>query len=148
MAKANIASVLKEEIARIARKEIRQEVEPLRKANAQYRVRIAELKRHVEQLERELKRASRARPGAKEEALGSGSDTKHRFSPARLKTQRQKLGLSAELFGRLVGVSGLTIYNWESGKTRPNPDNLAAISSLRGLRKRALQARIESLPSQ
>jgi hypothetical protein len=37
----NIASVLKEEIARVARKEVRSETENLKKASAQYRSEIA-----------------------------------------------------------------------------------------------------------
>ena len=43
----NIASVLKDEILRLARKEVRRELEGLKKASAQYRSDIAALKRQV-----------------------------------------------------------------------------------------------------
>jgi DNA-binding XRE family transcriptional regulator len=41
----NIATILKEEILRLARKEIRRQTNMLRKASAQYRKEIAEMKR-------------------------------------------------------------------------------------------------------
>ncbi|MDZ4073711.1 MAG: hypothetical protein U1E04_03055 [Hylemonella sp.] len=44
---ANFASLLKTEISRIARKEIRAETEILKKASAQYRSDIAALKRRL-----------------------------------------------------------------------------------------------------
>ena len=48
----DIAAVLKEEIARLARKEVRSQTEGLKKASAQYRRDIAALKRQVAELER------------------------------------------------------------------------------------------------
>ena len=42
---SNIASVLKEEITRLSRKEIRTETEVLKKASSQYRAEISALKK-------------------------------------------------------------------------------------------------------
>jgi uncharacterized protein involved in exopolysaccharide biosynthesis len=50
----NIATVLKEEILRLARKEVRRQTSVLRKASAQYRQDIAEMKRRVSDLPRKL----------------------------------------------------------------------------------------------
>ena len=55
---SNIASVLKEEISRIARKEIRRETASLKKSSTMYRSEIAALKRRVHELERQLRRAA------------------------------------------------------------------------------------------
>ena len=52
----DIASTLKAEISRIARKELRAETEPIKKAVAGYRKEIAALKRRIEALERQQKR--------------------------------------------------------------------------------------------
>lgn len=52
----NIASLLKAEISRVARKEVRAQVESLRKASGQYCSSIAALKREVTVLERQLAR--------------------------------------------------------------------------------------------
>ena len=139
----NLAVVLKEEIARIARKSVRPEVESLKKAVSAQRSQIAELKRQVQDQERALRalRKAAARPAPAEPAATS----RLRFSPARLAAQRQRLGLSAELFGRLVGTSGQTIYLWERGKSRPGADKLAEIAALRAIGKRQLAARLAAL---
>ena len=65
-----------------------------------------------------------------------------RFSPVWVSRQREKLGLSAADFWRLVGVSGLSIYNWEKGKVRPRRKQLEALASLRGLGKREARERL------
>ena len=51
----NIAAVLKEEIRRLAKKEIKAQVGNTKKASAQYRSDIAMLKRQLGQQEREIK---------------------------------------------------------------------------------------------
>ena len=50
----NIAAVLKEEIARVARKELRGDTARFKKASAQYRSDIAALKRRITELEKQL----------------------------------------------------------------------------------------------
>ena len=55
----NIASVLKSEIARVARKEVKGDMQELKKATAQYRSHIAALRRRITELEREVKRIGR-----------------------------------------------------------------------------------------
>ena len=59
----NIASVLKDEILRLARKEVRRELEGLKKASAQYRSDIAALKRQVIALEKQQARIAKKVPG-------------------------------------------------------------------------------------
>ena len=130
----NIASVLKSEITRIARKEIRAEVESLKKSVSGHRTEIAGLKRRSQALEQELKRLQKfaPKPGP---MPNNGTGQKLRFSAKRLAAQRQRLGLSADAVGLLVGASGQSVYNWEAGKARPRLSHLAAISALRGLSK-------------
>lgn len=128
----NIASVLKSEITRIARKEIRAEVESLKKSLSGHRTEIAGLKRRSQALEQELKRLQKF--ATKPEPMPNNkTDQKLRFSAKRLAAQRQRLGLSADAVGLLVGASGQSVYNWEAGKARPRPSHLAAIAALRGL---------------
>ncbi len=137
----NIASVLKSEISRIARKEARSDVEPLRKAVAQHRSAIAAMKRQIAELERRLKQTARTQragpPPASEE-----SNAQIRFSPKRLAAHRAKLGLSAKDYASLVGVSALSIYKWEGGNTRPRTSQLAAIAAVRKLGKREVLAQL------
>jgi len=138
----NIASILKDEILRLARKEVRQAVDGLKKASGQYRSDIAALKRQVAALEKQQARLEKKGPKkAGVEADGEAS-TRFRFSAKRFAAQRQKLGLSAGDMGTLLGVSGQTVYHWESGKTRPRQSQLAAIAAVRGLGKRAIKAQL------
>ena len=136
---------LKEEIQRIARKEIRTQTKSIRTAVTRYRTDIAELKRVVSSLERKVrllekqeKRRLTAKPSPR---LAEGA----RFSPGRLRRHRERLGLSAADYARLVGVHQITIYNWEQGKSRPRKEQLAALVAVRGLRKREARARLKMI---
>ena len=60
-----------------------------------------------------------------------------------LKAQRRRLKLSAADFGKLLGVSGLTIYNWEQGTTRPRKHHLAALVAVREMGRREALAKLE-----
>ena len=48
-------------------------------------------------------------------------------------------------FGRLVGASGQSVYNWEAGKTVPREGQQAALAAVRGLGKREAARRLEAL---
>ena len=123
-------SILKAEIVRVARKEIKAETAALKSASAKYRSDIAALKRQVAALQKELKRASK-RPNRSEER--ETPEARHRFSAKGLVSQRKRLGLSAEALGKLIGVSGLSVYKWEGGKARPRAKHLPAIAALKTL---------------
>ncbi|GGZ57157.1 hypothetical protein GCM10008101_08340 [Lysobacter xinjiangensis] len=140
---SNFNSVLKGEIARVARKEIKNAVDPVRKANANYRREIAELKRQVLALQKEIRSLSKAARVYTPVAADGQANT--RFGAKGLKSLRARLGLSAADFGRLVGASGQSVYNWETGKTVPRAKQQAALSSVRGLGKREAAKRLEAL---
>jgi DNA-binding transcriptional regulator YiaG len=136
----NVASVLKSEIARIAKKELRAEITSLKKSQTSFRSDIAALKRANQRLEqaiRTLGKHVQKTPSAP--VTIQESPTKTRFSPKSLASQRRRLGLSAEDCGKLIGASGQSVYNWEAGKARPRPAHLVPIAALRSLgRKNAL----------
>ena len=141
----NIASVLREDILRLAGKETRSETSALKKASAQYRRDIAELTRRVAELQRKIAPLEKQvlRNGQPQTAE---ADAEHvRFSAKGLRSQRQRLGLSAANYGKLIGVTGQTIYSWEQETSRPRTSQLASIASLRHLGKRKAQARLEQL---
>jgi len=133
---ANIASVLKSEIARLARKEVRAEIESLKKASVQHRSAIASLRREVESLQKALKQAGRKQ--TVEARMEESADRTYRFSATRLAAHRARLGLSAADYGKLVGMSGATIYLWEQGKVRPKPEQVRQLGELKQLGRRVL----------
>ena len=143
----NIGSVLKSEIQRVARKELRAETQQLKKTVAQYRGQIAQLKRRLQALEQQVRRQAR---GGVRAAVSAGdaqdddSGPSLRFSAKGLAAQRKRLGLSAAAVAKILGVSALSVYKWESGKTRPRARQLEAIASLRKMGKREALARLEA----
>ncbi len=141
----NIATVLKQEISRLARREVNAQTRAIRKANAQYRRDIAHLKRQVAALSKrvaflerqERKRASKKPPAASTEGK--------RFSARGLKAHREKLGFSAADYAKLVGVTAQTIYSWEQGKSKPRAEQFASLVAVRDFGQREALKRLELL---
>jgi DNA-binding transcriptional regulator YiaG len=141
----NIASVLKEEIARLVRRQLRSETESLKKASSHYRSEIAALKRRIDALEKQISRLGKMLPNKAAPAVDGESETKLRFKPQGVRAQRTRLGLSAAEMGALVGVSAQTIYNWEAGTTRPRAEQLAIVAAVRKMGKREVKARLDQM---
>ena len=161
---ANLANALKEEISRIARKEIRQQTAGTAKSVAQGERDIVSLKRQIEDLQRKLsslrmqdapgptagKKTTSKKTATKKqdrEPVGAASaagrqSSRARFSAKGLRVHRERLGLSADNYGKLIGVSGLSIYNWEQEKARPREGSIAALTTVRGIGKREAVKRL------
>lgn len=135
---------LKSEIARVARKELKDELSALRKAVTGHRSEIASLKREVKTLRSQLKAGAKRTQAAASpaEADESAAGRRLRFSAQAFAAQRAKLGLSQAQMAQLLGVSTLSVYKWESGKVRPRAAQLERIASIRRLGKREAAARL------
>ncbi|MEW5881789.1 MAG: helix-turn-helix domain-containing protein [Pseudomonadota bacterium] len=141
----NVAALLKQEITRLARKEVRGATDVLKKASAQHRRAIAALRRQIAQLQRQLATLARRLERGAGAAPSAPEGPKVRFVARGLRSHRARLGLSAAEYGKLVGVSAQSIYNWEQGAARPRAAQLAALVALRGIGKREAQARLQQL---
>jgi len=151
---AEFVSALKEEIRRLARREARRCAVLVHRAVAKHRKEIAQLKRQVLGMVRDLRRLCGAVPPSKQvagrmvfaaAAVEVDGAAGHRFSPKGLKSHRKRLDLSADQFGLLLGVSGQSVYAWEAGRARPRAKPLAALAALRAMGKRAVFARLAEL---
>jgi len=142
---SNIASVLKEEIARLVRRQFRSETETLKKASSRYRTDIAALKRRIEPLEKKISRLEKMVPKNVAPTADKESETKLRFKPQGVRAQRTRLELSAREMGALVGVSAPTIYNWEAGTSRPKAEQLAVFAAVRKMGKREVKERLDQM---
>jgi DNA-binding transcriptional regulator YiaG len=139
----NAYAALKSEISRVSRKEVRGETQALKKSISQYRTQIADLKRRMQALEQQVKRLRKVTVKAGAPQAEVEPQTKIRFSAKSLIAQRRRLGLSAAALARLLGVSALSVYKWESGNTRPRAKQIEAIAALRGMGKRDVAQRLE-----
>ena len=142
---ANLNTVLREEISRLARKEINAQTATLKKQSAQYRRDIADLKRQNTDLERRLAFVEKQEKRRIEKAPSPDIAESARFSPKWVAAHRKKLELSAADYGVLVGVSQLTIYNWEQGKSKPQQAQIAKWATIRKLGKREAWKRLDIL---
>ena len=142
----NIATVLKDEITRLVRKELKAETESIKKTSSLYRSEIAELKRRITALEQQLK--SVQRQTRKQPPIAAATpelESKVRFRADGLKKHRERLGLSAPALASILSVSSQTIYNWEAGTSKPSKDQIVKIAILRKMGKREVQERLAAM---
>ncbi len=143
---ANLATVLKIEIARLARKQVRSETSAMRKAVSQYRTDIAELKRITKEQQRRIAFLE-SQEGKRSKTVKTSKEDlgRVRFSAKGLRSHREKLGISAADYARLVGVSTQTIYLWEREQTKPRQSQVAALVAVRKLGVREAIRRLEQI---
>jgi DNA-binding transcriptional regulator YiaG len=140
-----LAVVLKDEIRRLARKEIRVQTGNQARAVAQYRREIARLKRQQRAHEKQIDFLTAHVGKTHSSPAPAERNDEHRFSASSVKAQRRRTGLSAAYYAKLIGVSPLTVYNWENNKSRPRNGQFQALIALRGLGKREAQAKVALL---
>jgi len=140
----SIGAVLRQEISRLSRREVRSQIEATKRASAQYRRHIAALKRQLADLQRQVKALGKRVPESSTPDHGSAKKPV-RFVPAGLRSQRARLGLSQTDYGKLAGVSSQSIYNWERGVATPREKQLAVLAGLRGIGKRDAQTRLKEI---
>jgi DNA-binding transcriptional regulator YiaG len=143
----NIGALLKAEIARLSKREIRKEVAGVKRASATYRREIAALKREVTVLQRKSAVLERHASQAANNNASELPDRPIRFVAKGLRSLRNRLGMSAGQLAIVLGVSAQSVYNWETRKATPRKEQLAAISALRGMGKREAQSRLASVQS-
>lgn len=144
----NLAQTLKQEIARIARKEVRDDVAALRKAASTYRSEIAALKRSVKDLQAQLRATQRATarsaPVQFEVSASSRPGRKPAFNAERLKAKRQALGLSQAQMAALLGIFSLSQWKWESGQVTPRASKLVRYFDVMAMGKREAAKQLET----
>ncbi len=133
---ANVMSVLKFEISRLARKEARQVVAPVKKASANYRGLIAGLRKQLDALQNEVAALRRVAPKADKAVLAKQApEGRFWITGPGVKALRKRLGLTQALFGKLAGVSVPTVIKWEGAKGKAPIRLKAAIARLQAIRK-------------
>ena len=142
---ANIATVFKDEISRLSRKEVRSETDNLKKSSAQYRSEIASLKRRLDVLEKQVARLTKIITSPVEPKGVPEISTRSRFTAKGFKTLRLRLGLTAEVLAGLLDVSPATVYSWEVGKSKPRDAQMVKIIALRGMGKKDVAAILKRL---
>ena len=129
----NIAVVFRDEMRRLAKKEVRPAVAPLKKKVAELTRTNAAWKRMIPQLERTVARLEGQAKARQLEGVQRGAQAVKgvRIGPRSIAAQRRRLKLTRAEFGRLAGVSANTIYLWETGEVSPRDKSRAVLVELR-----------------
>jgi len=143
----NIAQVLKEEIRRIAKSQAKALTTDLKKDVVKLKKTVAEQKRRLACLERDnawLVKAEKRRIEEQPTMIPT-KESKARYSSKGIRSLRKKLGLSQTDFSRLVGVSAISIWQWEQKKGALNlrDKTKAALLAIRGIGAREAKRRLE-----
>ena len=144
----NIAQLLKDEVSRLARKEVRaasaplqQQIRELKKTNRQQREAIEMLLRRVDQLQ-----TLTSSPTDKIlKVTAAENDRQIRLSGTSIKKHRKRLGLSQGELGQLLNVSTNTIVRWEQDKSKPREAYRAGIAQLRTMGVREVKKLLDSV---
>ena len=118
---SNVMKELKAEISRLAKKEAKEVVAPVKKASATYRGLIAGLRKQVDSLQKEVAILKKAVPSS-EKAIQAKDAPEGRFwiTGKGVKALRKRLGATQAGLAKLVGVSSQTVVNWEAHKGKIN----------------------------
>ena len=146
---STFADSLKKEIARVARKELREEIAALRKSSAVQRSEIAALKKQLKAVQIQVNKLGRVKgnsqtipavPPADQSSMPlhpkGKPGRKVVFTADRLKAQRARLGFTQEQMAKLLEVSSLSIWKWESGRAVPRPSRVPQVLERIGMGKR------------
>jgi DNA-binding transcriptional regulator YiaG len=154
---STLVSCLKSEIVRLARKEIKAAVDPLRKPSSAARTAIADIKRRVADLEKELRRVNGVLskvqsaqpcqpcpPCPSEPAESAASDVKMRITSRNVKSLRNRLGLTPPAFAKLLGVTTKWVYIYEdkAGVLKMRAGTLAAFLAAKAMTAKEARAKL------
>jgi DNA-binding transcriptional regulator YiaG len=132
-----LESTLKNEIRRIAKREVRAVSVPLKREVRSMRIALSNLSKSISTLQRFAKETAKE---TKPKLQASPEEVKaSRLTAGRIRNLRKRLGLSQRELGILTGASLGAVALWEKGKFRPQGEKKAALVGLKSLGKREIK---------
>ena len=128
----DLGKALREEMSRVAGRELRAALSPLNEQIRSLEREMSALRSQVGGMQGTAAKPSGKSPG-NAKAAAKTERAAVRITPASIKKHRKRLRLSQAQMGKLLGVSAITILNWEQGKSKPRAANREAIAELRGM---------------
>ena len=136
---AKLESIIKSEIQRLAKHEVRSVFRPLRKEVWGMKLKLSNLIKGFTVLDRLAKEISKSK-STEPKLKASPEEVKvSRLTPDRIRGLRKKLGISMRELGVLTGSSLSAVLSWEKGKFKPRGEKKAALVALRKLKKREVR---------
>ncbi len=151
----NLATLLKEEISKIVRKEVQDQVRELQKTVREQRDALARLEKQSGPAKAKAAakpaatKSAAAKPAAAKPAAAkvskapAGDKRKQiRISPNTIKKHRKRLNLSQAELGELLNVSTNTVLRWEAGTSKPRSKHLSGLGQLRSMGLREVKKQL------
>ena len=137
----DVASVLRDEIRRLARKEVKSATSSQSSQIRDLKNVIRALRGEVASLQKALSTSRRSAKATHGQITGKEEKKQAiRLSPKSIKNHRKRLKLSQAQLGQLLGVSTTTVVFWESGRSVPRGSNRNALAEVRTLGRKDAQA--------
>lgn len=144
------SDAFRSEVMRMARKEIKGELESLRKTISAQRSDIAVLKRDMKAIVAQVKALNKA--GGRKTSAGevqkpdgqapAGRKRTFHFKAEALMAKREQLGITQQSMAVLLDSSQLSVSRWESGKVMPRVAQLERIQQVLKMGKREALAKL------
>ena len=150
-----LAALLKEEISKIAHKEVQDQVRELKKTVREQRDAIARLEKQIGPAKAKTKVKAKAKTKTKAKAKAEPAAAKPaakvskaptvdkrkqpRIAPNTIKKHRKRLKLSQADLGKFLNVSTNTVLRWEAGASKPRGKHLPELAKLRSISLRELK---------
>lgn len=139
------------EVLRMARKEIKAELQALLRAAAAQRSEIAALKKDVKALQSQVKGLQKTathqqragREVANQAAAPARRKRSYQFKAEALVAKREQLGLTQQAMAALLEASALSVSRWEAGKVSPRAAQLERIQMVLQMGKREARAKLQ-----
>ena len=146
----DVARILREEVQRLAKRQVKAGLAPVKRDSIRLKHNVADLRREVTALTRtvrELLARVTLVMATKETEVATERATVLRPTSKSLARLRRRLDLTQVEFGKLLGVSGQTVLNWErkGGRVRMRGANLAAVAGIQTIGKREARLRLEGM---
>jgi DNA-binding transcriptional regulator YiaG len=128
-----LEGIIKDEIIRLAKRELRMKFVPLRRDVRLLKITASQLRKSVLSLQRVVSQQEK-QMGTKPVPEVTPEDMKKaRFSPRLIKSLRKHLGVSQREMAKLAGVTVGAVFLWEKGIFEPRDDKKKVLVGLRKL---------------
>ena len=146
---AKFESIIKSEIVRLAKREVRKIVVPLRRDFRSMRGMVSQLRKAVLTLQR-ITSAQQKELEKRKVPLEAGPEEVRtaRFSPRLIRSLRKRLRITQRELALLTGVTVGAIHQWEIGQFKPSPKKRAIMVALRKLGRREVRRLLEEKKTQ